>query len=162
MSFSLHRGHADKEWGENIITCTLTTFLRPSMHFGPWSSTGSHSLGQSTALSTSTTMDTCWASLRSWFFDSMSSLICRGRGRVSASSWSIAKVKLNLPLMHVQFTCKCMLHPFVGVAAFEVLTESMSILPSSCSPLLGGISTNLFSSGFVMTVSPWRHGFLLI
>lgn len=106
MSFSLHRGHADKAWGENVIT--LTTFLRPSMHFGPWSSTGSHSLGQSTALSTSTTMDTCWASLRSWFLDSMSSLICRGRGRVSASSWSIAKVKLNLPLMHVQFTCKCM------------------------------------------------------
>ncbi len=33
--FSSHSGHADKAWGGNVIT--LTRFLRPSMHFEPWS-----------------------------------------------------------------------------------------------------------------------------
>ena len=95
---SSHREHADKAWGGNVIT--LTKFLRPSMHFGPWSSARSHSLGQPMALSTSTTVNisvlpSYWASLRSQSLDRMSFLIFRGWGQLSASRWRIAAVKLE-------------------------------------------------------------------
>ena len=48
-----------------------------------------------------------------------------------------------------------MLHSLLEVVAFEVLTEPLSIPLSGGSPLLGGISTNLFLSRFVVTV-PWH------
>ena len=44
----LHSGQADKAWGGNVNT--LTRFLRPLTHFGPWSKARSHSRGQPTAL----------------------------------------------------------------------------------------------------------------
>ena len=81
---SLQRGHAVRAWGGNVII--LTKFLRPSMHLGPWSSARSHSLGQPTTLSTST-------SLRSRSLDNISSLMSRGSGQVSTLRCSIVEVK---------------------------------------------------------------------
>ena len=79
---------------------TPTKFLRPSMHFRPWSSARSHSLGQPMPLSTSTMMDisalpSYWASPRSQSLDRMSFLISRRWGQMSASRWRIAAVKLE-------------------------------------------------------------------
>ena len=63
--------------------------------------------------------------------------------------------------------CACAIHMQMRVAysllevlAFKVLTESVSFC-HLVTPL-GGISTNLFLSRFVMTVPSWRRGFVLM
>ena len=113
-------------------------FLQTSL-FLPWQSLESLS-------SLSTNWEQCWLSMigePTW---------CRFQAMKVQGSY--------LPIVHVQFSNKC-----VVLYSWWLSSRCLLILVNPSfgdSPLLGGISTNLFLYVSTMTVPSWRRGFLFM